>query len=137
MNNNEIWCRCKDDPRIEVTKSGRCRIEIIPRKGKYTSVQCDGYPTFLQYIIYETFVEKVPCDKELNHKDLDKSNNSINNLEVVTRSENIRHWQMMRPKKLDKLKKLRNLGMSNEQLAEVFDVTIHLIETALNLIKDE
>ena len=45
----------------------------------------------LHRLVLEVFDSPCPHGKECNHKDGDKSNNGIDNLEWVTRSENIRH----------------------------------------------
>ena len=41
--------------------------------------------------IWECHNPDIPDGFEINHKDGDKSNNSLKNLEIVTRSENIKH----------------------------------------------
>ena len=45
---------------------------------------------YMHRLVYRTFVGAIPSDKEVNHIDHDKSNNSIDNLELVTHSENIK-----------------------------------------------
>lgn len=42
-------------------------------------------------IVWETAHGPIPEGMQINHKDLDKSNNRLSNLEVVTPAENIRH----------------------------------------------
>jgi hydroxymethylpyrimidine pyrophosphatase-like HAD family hydrolase len=42
-------------------------------------------------LVYSTFVNKIPNGYEINHLDCDKSNNSISNLEICTRQENMNH----------------------------------------------
>ena len=42
-------------------------------------------------LVAETFIPNPDNKKEVNHKDGDKSNNSIDNLEWVTKLENMRH----------------------------------------------
>ncbi|MBQ1572768.1 MAG: HNH endonuclease [Clostridiales bacterium] len=42
-------------------------------------------------LVYETFVEKIPDGLQINHIDENKQNNRLDNLEVVTRSENVRY----------------------------------------------
>lgn len=42
-------------------------------------------------VIWETFVGPIPPGYQINHKDLDKKNNRLENLEVVTPKENVRH----------------------------------------------
>lgn len=42
-------------------------------------------------IVMEAFVGPCPPGKQVNHKDSDRTNNYLSNLEYVTASENIRH----------------------------------------------
>lgn len=42
-------------------------------------------------LVAETFIPNPDNKEEVNHKDADKSNNSIDNLEWVTKLENMRH----------------------------------------------
>jgi len=42
-------------------------------------------------LVYETFVGPIPLGKEINHIDGNKINNRLDNLETVTRQENIKH----------------------------------------------
>ena len=53
----------------------------------------DGVATqrYLHHVIYESFKGPVPANLEINHKDGCKTNNRIDNLEVVTRSRNVIH----------------------------------------------
>lgn len=40
-------------------------------------------------LVYEAFVDKIPSGMEINHKDFNRKNNSVDNLEAVTHVENI------------------------------------------------
>jgi hypothetical protein len=42
-------------------------------------------------LVAEAFIGPIPHNKEVNHKDGDKLNNHVNNLEYVTHRENMRH----------------------------------------------
>lgn len=43
--------------------------------------------------IYEAFNGKIPKDKEINHKDGDKSNNAIWNLNLLSHTENLKWFK--------------------------------------------
>jgi hypothetical protein len=43
---------------------------------------------------YEAFFGKRPKDMTINHKDLDKTNNHISNMEIVSAEDNITHAYM-------------------------------------------
>ena len=60
--------------------------------------------------IYECFSGEFLGKREINHKDLDKKNNSIGNLEICSRSENMRHAWMGRKRGVTKATKSRNWG---------------------------
>lgn len=42
-------------------------------------------------LVWETYFDKVPKGLQINHKDGDKLNNALSNLELVTNWENVRH----------------------------------------------
>lgn len=46
---------------------------------------------YVHRVIWNTFRGPIPKKKEINHKDGDKENNRIENLEVGTHKENIKH----------------------------------------------
>lgn len=41
--------------------------------------------------VYKSFIGEIPYKYVINHKDGDKSNNNLYNLECITQSENIKH----------------------------------------------
>ena len=45
----------------------------------------------LHRILWETWKNKIPKNLQINHLDGNKKNNSLNNLEIVTSKENVRH----------------------------------------------
>jgi len=67
-------------------------------KKKYTQVRLfnDEYRRGkLQYIhrlVWETFKGEIPADREIDHIDGDPHNNHIDNLQLITRRENVRKW---------------------------------------------
>jgi hypothetical protein len=54
-------------------------------------------------VVAKAFLGPIPKGKEVNHKNLDKHDNRVENLEYMTRSENQLHWRI----KLNKLAKVK------------------------------
>ena len=71
-----------------IDKNGYHRYRIIDNNGKKKSM-------YAHRLIALTFLPNQDNKKFVNHKDHDKSNNALENLEWVTHLENIRHdWAM-------------------------------------------
>ena len=71
-----------------ITKDKYLEYVLVNRKGKKTHIQG-------QRIIAGLYLVPDPNKKFVNHKDLNRSNNNVHNLEWVTHSENIKHsWAM-------------------------------------------
>lgn len=98
----EFWLTIKDFPDYEASNLGRIRNAKTGRIMR-TNVNSSGYETVClrknktQYtkrvhrLIADTFFDGNHDCLDINHIDGDKLNNHISNLEVCTRSENIRH----------------------------------------------
>lgn len=65
-------------------------------------------------LVFETYLGELKPDLVINHIDGDKTNNNINNLEQITKSENVLHAQYITKKK--KLKKVAKIDMDNNIL---------------------
>ena len=49
-------------------------------------------------LVVETFIGPIADGLEVNHKDLNKHNNNVSNLEIVTRRQNIIHFHANKKK---------------------------------------
>jgi len=94
-------------------------------------------------LVLQTFVGSFPLGKETNHIDGDKGNNCLDNLEMVTRSENCIHsYKYLNRKRLPgemngrakltnrqilKIRNLRKTGMEYQEIAEKLPVGISQI----------
>ena len=96
----EFWKDIKEDPRYEVSNEGRVRNKatgriLIPQlnhEGGYHRVTIQGKHKYVHRLVADAFYD-VALDKykDVNHIDGNKTNNTVGNLEVVSRKENIRH----------------------------------------------
>ena len=103
---------------------------------------------YLHRIIASAFIENITEKTEVNHIDGDKSNNMLNNLEWVNRSENMKHnfsigisnghrGEDNNKAKLswDSVKQIRKLyfdGVSQKELSKKFEVTTANISCIVN-----
>ena len=117
--------------------------------GGYKRLVIKNHSMFVHRLIYLVFKESIPNGYVINHKDGNKLNNHIDNLEAITITENNRHAfdnKLMVPNRgeecrLSKLtnndiEKIRELykigGYSYRQIGKIFDVSHTLIRYILN-----
>lgn len=126
-------------------KAGRLLKICVAGEYKHVSLQDNGreYTRNIHKLVAENFLGDRPEGMEINHKDGNKRNNCLENLEYVTRKENAQHairLGLLRPQrgsghwisKLDERKvlKIRNLhqaGMNQRAIARIFDVCFQSI----------
>jgi hypothetical protein len=77
---------------------GNCRkrfLSPVPNNWGYLRVELskngEQITKMVHRLVVEAHIGKIPSGKVVNHKDGNKQNNNLNNLEVVTASENERH----------------------------------------------
>jgi len=83
---------------IKNTFKGKCYTQYLKRRllsqriGKrgYYLISCKG-PKKVHRLVAETFIDNPDNKRCVNHIDLNKLNNNVNNLEWVTNQENMRH----------------------------------------------
>lgn len=104
----EIWKKIKSAPNYEASNFGRIRRSTPSRGASVGRVMTPqslpaGYlivnliigghvcGRLIHRLVAEVFIGDIPFGFEINHKDSIKSNNRPENLEIVTRSQNICH----------------------------------------------
>lgn len=107
----EVWKTIKNFPDYEVSNHGNVRSKR--KKGKEIHMKLGyhykgyrivflyreknkDYKCFVHRLVAEMFIENVNNHPIVNHKDLNKENNHIMNLEWVDDSGNQVHWREMR-----------------------------------------
>lgn len=86
----------------EITEDG-CIYSMLKNKWLKGSINSSGYKQyylqgkwyFIHRLVYATFVG--PIQYEINHKDMDKTNNHWKNLEDITHGENIKKAREQKP----------------------------------------
>lgn len=104
----EVWQEIPQHKKYLISNYGRIKsykrniVRILnPRKfNGYLRVDLDGQDILLHRIIAEVFIPTDNKDnKVVHHKDFNKQNNSINNLQWLTREEHTKLHQEQRKKK--------------------------------------
>lgn len=101
---NEVWRHIPYGIKYEVSNHGRVRRKYRKFKNKgynylkinksvcgYGRVSIDKKQMYVHKLVAEAFLEKEPQHQCVNHKDGNKMNNDVNNLEWCTYKHNINH----------------------------------------------
>lgn len=99
---DEIWREVSNNPNYRVSNSGRImrvdtQHEKVPRRdtnGYYTTdLYHNGRAQKVRVhrVVAQEFIPNPDNKSDINHKDGNKNNNSVDNLEWVTKSENMLH----------------------------------------------
>lgn len=95
-----MWKTIKEEPQYEVSKDGRVRnketgLEKSLRYDRYGYLRVTLYPSGKTYTVHRlvamTFIKNSKNLPAINHKDGNKENNSVNNLEWCTNKHNTQH----------------------------------------------
>ena len=96
------WKTIEDYPNYEVSNTGKIRTKLTRKERKFRSDK-DGYQEVVLYkdgvryyvkvhqIVAKTFLRAKKDKLEVNHKDKDRRNNDVSNLEFMNRQENMAH----------------------------------------------
>lgn len=151
MPKTERWKTIREAPNYEVSSLGRVRRSkpgINTKKGKIRKLKIDakGYLFVnlnvrinnksvsivkkVHRLVAAAFLGPIPDGYEVNHKDLNKKNNKVRNLEYLTGKQNIRHAVMhgvygkLSLDEVEKVKQLRKQGYSLLIIALIFDIAV-------------
>lgn len=113
---NEEWKKIKGFERYEVSNHGRIRSntkikDLIMKqtthykgyKQIFLYIENGGHVDvkfFVHRLVAEAFLENPTNLPFVNHKDLNKGNNYIENLEWIDESGNAQHWRALRKENL-------------------------------------
>jgi hypothetical protein len=132
--------RIRRDLTITSAKAGKIMAQHKCKDGYWMvglSINGRGRCRFVHRLVYEAFHGKLGPGLVVNHKDGDKSNARLNNLEAMTPSENIKHafrvlgrrptGQKLSLEQAREIRQRRADGQSLKTLAEHFEVTLSTI----------
>lgn len=115
-----------------------------PNNKGYLRVTLCGKKYFVHRLVAEKYIPNPENKEQVNHKDGDKNNNSVTNLEWVTNQENRNHaikhhlylqgdncsWSKLTSQQVKKIRE--NTQYSNKELAELYNVSISTINDILS-----
>ena len=98
------WKTIQDYPLYQISDEGHCR-RVTKDGYRYLKPLCDkdNYHRYHLYnragkkprrahrLVYEAFVGNIPEGYVVNHKDFNRTNNRVDNLEIMTQPENNKH----------------------------------------------
>lgn len=126
----EQWKIIKEASNYEISNTGKVRNRISLRilkgrrnKGGYLQVSLKIDETqkfsnkYIHRLVAQYWIDNVENKKEVNHKDGNKENNNIENLEWVTSSENQKHRHSIRIKTTSN-KKIGKFTIDGKLIAE-------------------
>lgn len=125
-----------DPKRMEVNlKSGYLGV-VVWKDGKQ-------YLMLAHRAMWEIFVGEIPDKMDINHKNGNKKDNRLENLEVVSRKQNLNHAIKMGlktysnyPEKYsERAKEMRNEGMSFSEIAKALGISQTTAFHAVNFVR--
>lgn len=143
---NEQWKSIKANENYEVSDLGRVRhhykngkVRVLSpmtngqNENDYVFIVIDGKKYYIHHLVLETFVGEKPLGYECDHINSDKQNNTLSNLQYLTRAENRSHkgskhgMAKLTEKLVRAIKKLVDMGISQKQIADLYEVSASTI----------
>lgn len=128
----EIWKVIEDSPNYSVSNFGRVKNHITDKemritvKGGYGCISLINNSKKTQYkvhrLVAKAFIPNPENKSDVNHKDMNKINNNVNNLEWNTRKENNGHrCSNLKIVNKAKNKKIARLDKKTNEILELYD----------------
>lgn len=129
----EIWKTIEDFPNYEVSNQGRVRNKKTGRILKhgdngrgykfvvlYENKSIEQHNKYIHHLVAEAFLGERPASCDINHKDGNKNNNQLDNLEYCSRSANLKHAYD---------NKLHDPTKAIDAMCKVTSIPIRIVET--------
>lgn len=123
-----MWKICKEDNKYSISKEGNVYshrnniiIKPIKRSDGYLQVFLSRKPYYLHRLVASNFIDNINNLDQINHKDKDQENNSVDNLEWCNNSMNQCHknFGKKRGVSFHKANKRWRVTLQNKHLAYV------------------
>lgn len=125
----EGYYQVSDEGKVRRLLSGGRTREVKNRDGEYYTVSlsknCEQITYAVHRLVAEMFIPRPVWEVEVNHKDGNKHNNHVENLEWVSQRENLAHARNVLGKHLfgKKARRVRCLDMTGKIVAEYESVS--------------
>ena len=109
----EIYCiKTNKNKVIDKELTGYCRIRL------YNDINKQGKNFYVHQLVAKTYISNPNNYDKINHKDFNKHNNTIDNLEWCTDSMNMIHNAVNKP---ETSKKVKQINKETDEVIKVFD----------------
>lgn len=147
---NEQWKAIKVNETYEVSDLGRIRhtykngntriltpLSNGQKKDDYLFIVIDGKKYYMHRLILESFVGEKPSGYECDHINSDRQDNTLINLQYLTRAENRSHkgskhgMAKLSERLVKAIKKLSERGFTQKDIADLYEVSASTISSII------
>lgn len=125
--NYTVW---RDYSGRSIKQSFKGRIKKLTFRNGYMVVNIGGIPFPVHRLVWLSFNGPIDKGLEVNHKNGDSIDNRLNNLELLTHTENIWHGRktILNESIFERMLSLRNSGLSLPTIAKNLNVSLATID---------